>query len=283
MSNQDDSALPVMLRFRAFPCEQVYANSLEFADAGLYVFVRVEPPHFIYLGRSLSLIKRLKAQRRIRQVFLYLMVFDFPGLQMSLSTSMDLERRLLRAAWDRWGWARWTNQTDLWVKFFDRCVWPGSPSMMDVVERVLTGVEEFMAAQATFDPRRPAYLRMTRIFGRPSDEVHAFGRPGPSGFTVLAGSRLSLRFRSFAQLRTAESPEARLALRLWKDGLLDRKSGTRTREEGIYFLRDQAFATSQVASSILLGRQAETEQWRKPTEPELLRFDVPPGSHPRWR
>lgn len=283
MFNPDDDPLPEALRSRAFPLAQVHENPPELADAGLYIFVRVAPPHLTYLGRSRSLKNRVTAQRRIRQVFSHVLAFDFPGVPVSLATSRELERRALRSAWERWDWARWTNQTDLWVKFVDRCVWPGSPPMMNVVERALTGVEEFMAGQATFDPRRPTYLRMTHVLEGPCKDVHAFGTPTEAGFTVLAGSRLSLSFRSVNQLRSSRSQEAKQALQLWEQGILDHKSSTRTREEGLYFLHDQEFASPQAATTVLLGQRVETDQWREPTEEELLRFEVPRGAHRRWR
>jgi hypothetical protein len=155
--------------------------------------------------------------------------------------------------------------------------------MMEAVERVLTEVEQFMASQSMFDPRCPTYLDMNRILGRPSDEVHAFGAAAAAGFTVLAGSRLSLGLKSAAMLRAGQDPEVQLARRLWERGILHRKSNTRTREDGIYFLHDQGFADPLEAASVLFGRRVEVDLWREPTEEERLRFSVPPGTHRRWR
>lgn len=283
MTHRDDDHLIDHLRCQTFRREQVHGGQLDLAPSGVYVFVAVEPPHLAYVGRSGRLTSRVRALPRQRQVFSHLLTFDVPGLDLGLDTLKELEKRILRGAWVEWGWAHWTNRLDLWIMGTDRYASPGSPSMMAVVDRVLSETQRFMSGQATFRPGLPVLLEMTHAMGSARDEVHAFGTATAFGFTVLAGSRLSSAFGSVAQLRAAQGWEAQAALQLWRNGILDRQYGTRTRAEGLYFMHDHEFEDQGVAASVLLGRPARPELWRELSQSEIDALSVPHGSHRRWQ
>jgi hypothetical protein len=283
MTTQDDDHLVDSLRCRIFRREQIRKGALGLASSGLYVFVDVEPPHVTYVGRSANMEARVTALRRRRSGFSNLLTFDFPGLHVPLATLKELEKRVLRSAWIEWDWARWTNRMDLWIRGDDRYLSPGSPSVMSVVDRVLSETRRFMQGQPAFRPGLPTLLEMTHALGGARDEVHAVGTFTASGFTVLTGSRLSSKFKSVAQLKAAQGPEAQIALDLLRHGILDRQYGTLTRMDGLYLMSDHEFEDPGIAASVLLGRPAPAELWRELTQAEINELSVPHGSHRRWR
>jgi hypothetical protein len=227
----------------------------------IYVFLKYAPPHFIYLGLSRDVEERVFKQRRLRDTYSRVLIFRIEGY-VDFELLREIEMRALRMAWKRWPWASWSNNRDLWVKGPDLYARPGHLDLMALVEKILQETEDHLEGVRTFDPAPFRPLPVTHQIGSPSSEIFAIGSSSRRGITVLKGSRLPRFVKSVADLRALDTPHAASALDYRRRGLLDCKTWTVTRVDGIYFTHDTFFSDWTAAASLVSLEDRPGSDWK---------------------
>jgi hypothetical protein len=249
------------LRPQVLPVWDVTRETILRSGRAIYLFLKYAPAHLTYLGFSGDLEDRVFKQLRLRDTYSCVMIFRIKGY-VDRELLREIETRALRTAWKRWPWASWSNDRALRVKGPDFYACPGHPDLMALVEKILQETEAHLEGIRTFDPTPIQPLPVTHQIGSPSSEIFAIGSASRRGITVLKGSRLPRFVKSVADLRGLNTSHAKFALGYYRQGLLDRKRWTLTRDDGIYFAHDTFFPDWAAAASLVSLEDRPGSDWK---------------------
>lgn len=228
---------------------------------GLYLFYKAGPPHLVYFGRSEDLEFRVVGQRRLRSTYSYVLIFRLEGY-VDFGTLAELEVCALRMASERWKWAKWDNERDIFAAGDAPCKRPVNPALLSFLEKLLTRAEAFIQNSPYFDPSPVQPLSTSHQIGSPYDELCAFGAAHPRGMTVLKGSRMPLSVRFRSDLRPLGPEHEAFAVKLYREGILDHWRRTNYREEGLYFTQDYRFSSKESAASFISLMRRPATAWK---------------------
>jgi hypothetical protein len=228
---------------------------------GLYLFYRDSPPHFLYLGLSEDIVKRIIQQRRLRQNYSYVLIYRLRGY-VEFEILKELEIRALRQAWKRWPWAKWSNERSLWVKGHDAYSHSANPAMSMLLQSIFCNAEGCIESSRHFDPTPTRQTRVTHHIGSEREDSFAIASASGRGITILKGSRLpkSIKRRSDIDGRLSRSMDK--AVSLWRLGILDRWRWTVKRDDGIYFTQDYRCKSRAEAASIISLSDRPATDWK---------------------
>lgn len=230
-------------------------------DDGIYIFIKCKPPHHIYIGSSHDIKSRALSHRRLRATYDNVVIFRLSGY-IHKEILEEIERRVLRIAYDRWAWASWSNERGLNVLGDDWYKYPGNIDLMAVVNKIIREFESYLTGVKSFDSSPVQKNLITHKIGSPKSEIYALGSSLDRGIFILRDSRLPICIRLVSDLKKLDTPTAIIALQYYRLGLLTHKKRRNGRVEGLYFTQDTFFSNKDIAASIVsLGNRPRTD-WK---------------------